>query len=191
MTKKIIPYIFLLLPFFVIAQRERKEETPNVNSQLTIDVGLSGAQLGYEFTTGRNSTLQLRGGIAPVLYDFRYDGWDAREIVAAVILSGEFRAYYNLQKRKEQGKNISNNGGNYLGALVTYLGQPLNPDTEAELYRSSHIFMFGPVWGMNRSLGKKIYFHFSIGPAILTRPQDKRTTLSLNGDLRFCFKLTK
>lgn len=79
MTKKIIPCIFLPLPFFVHAQRERKEETPNVNSQLTIDLGFSGAQLGYEFTAGRNSTVQLRGGIAPVMYDFRYDGWDARD----------------------------------------------------------------------------------------------------------------
>ena len=191
MSKKIIPSIFLLLPFFVNAQQERKEETPNVKSQLTIDLGLSGAQLGYEFTAGKNSTVQLRGGIATVLYDFRYDGYDAREIVAAVILSGEFRAYYNLQKRKDQGKNISNNSGNYLGALVTYLGKPLNPDTDAELYRSSHVIMFGPVWGMNRSLGKRIYFHFSIGPAILTRPADKRTTLSANGDLRVCFKLTR
>lgn len=191
MTKKIIPYIFFLLPFFVQAQRERKEETPNVHSQLTIDLGLTGAQLGYEFTAGRNSTVQLRGGIAPVLYDFRYDGWDARDWVAAVMLSGEFRAYYNLEKRQEQGKNTSNNSGNYIGALVTYLGKPLNPDTGALLYASSHVFMLGPVWGMNRSLGKRIYFHFSIGPAIATEPVFKRTTLSINGDLRFCFRLTK
>lgn len=188
MSKKIIPVIFLLLPVFSQAQ---KEAASNARSQFTLDLGLSGAQVGYEFTAGRNSTFQFRGGLAPVIYDFRYEGWDNRELVAAITVSGEFRAYYNMAKRKENGRNISNNSASYLGALFTYLGTPLNPDKTQELWRSSHVVIFGPVWGMNRSLGKRAYFHCSLGPAIATNPVFKRTTLSVNGDLRFCFRLTK
>ena len=89
MAKKIIPYMLFVLSFFATAQQERKAETPNVSSQLTMDMGLSGVQLGYEFRTGWNSTLQMRGKAAAPGYAGR---------CVEINLNGDLRFCFQLAK---------------------------------------------------------------------------------------------
>ena len=111
--KKIVPAFLLLFPLFVNAPSRHDEKT-FVNPQFTIDIGLSGLRFGYEFVSGNKQTVLLRGDVAPVVYNLRYDGAGSRELVAAVNLSAEYRVYINFEKRSDVGKDVSNNGADYL-----------------------------------------------------------------------------
>lgn len=187
--KKIVPYLFSLLPVLTHAQNENDFRLENYAvSQLTLDAGLSGLQPGYEFVAGRNQTFQFRAGVAPVVYDLRYYGAPA-EIGTAITASAEYRVYINFEKRMDLGKKTHNNGADYLGLLFIWYGKPL--DNKETFRGSSGVITLGPVYGLNRPIGKRLLFHFSMGPAIQHQSVPKYSLLTIHGDLSLCFKITR
>ena len=179
--------IAFLLPLYCFTQKtnEPKEYVRNIYS---IDVGLMGPQVGFELQTGLNQSILLRAGLAPVYYSTSvdYGAGSFRMLTVSLNLSGEYRIYYNFQKRDADGKNIMNNSGNYFAFPIGFLSEPL-----ADKYyfdNTGHIY-FGALWGINRSLGKKMGFNFNLGPGYIRGLSNSAHGFTILGDVRVLFIL--
>jgi hypothetical protein len=131
-------YLFLCLPVFLLAQNEKKTKQSlfkiNIlNPGFTFEKGLSDqttlcldANLSFGFAIHNNQTTFL----------------------ASPFLRGQYRYYYNLEKRISKGKNISNNSGGFIALHTSYYLKPLGND----LYVSSlDRFTFGGIWGFQKT----------------------------------------
>ncbi len=188
LMKKLLS-LLLIIPTVIYAQSE-KEGTKFVQNQHTVDIGFTGLQLGSELTIGKTSTIQFRTGIAPLFYNASDNLFadDVNKVVAAWMVTVEPKLYYNFPKRLEKGKDINNNGANYVGFIIGYFSKPLGKNKD--LFNAASGIFAGPMWGFNRSIAKPIYFLFSLGPIIQHESGENRnlTAISLYGDARFCIR---
>ncbi|MBC7615884.1 MAG: hypothetical protein H7202_07445 [Pedobacter sp.] len=76
-----------------------------------------------------------------------------------------FRRYYNLSERKENSKKTINNSANYFGCKIDAIPPTTSPNGK---YKTLFAMSLAPHWGMQRSLGEKVNFEFTFGPAIKT-----------------------
>lgn len=182
----------LLFPFLSFAQHTENSD-PFAQTQLTLDVGFTGIQGAAEMAVGNKSTVQFRGGVAPVVYNpSKYTGtepYGAMDMkwVTTLAFSAEYRHYYNVAKRLEKEKDITNNGANYVGFLTMYLTKPLGKNKD--LTYATSALLAGPVWGFNRPLGSRALFHLDLGPVLQHEITAKNTGMTIWADARFCIKL--
>jgi hypothetical protein len=177
----------LLFPFFSFAQQSENPD-PAAQTMITIDAGFTGLQAGAEFAVAKKSTVQFRGGVLPLLYNpSKYVYGAEPKWVAGLSISGEFRHYYNFERRLEKGKDVTNNGANYVGFMALYLTKPLGKNNDLEYATSALIA--GPMWGFNRPLGSRALFHLDLGPVLQHEISNKNTAVTLYGDVRFAVKL--
>jgi hypothetical protein len=87
------------------------------------------------------------------------------------VLYGEFRDYYSLDKRKENGKAWRGNTGPFFGLRAGYSFSPMvesfsGDNTLVRVYRPN--FGFGPIWGYHYTATQSSNFNFSayVGPAV-------------------------
>lgn len=89
--------------------------------------------------------------------------------------------YYNIEKRFNKGKNISNNSASYLGGrLFGFMHgwykekQDVNGEiTKFNQFSTSSSFCLVAIWGMNRQLGKNFGFNLETGPSAKYHPNEK------------------
>lgn len=137
--KKLLLLTAFLISFSINAQ-ERAATTTNLFS---VSFLLPGVE--YEAAVSPRSTVNLRLGTG-----FGYAGGMSRENEFGIYLNarGQYRHFYNFQRRLEKGKNISNNSGNYFGLhAALYNGKPIIGELESAADYSG---LVGPVWGMQR-----------------------------------------
>lgn len=77
-----------------------------------------------------------------------------------LILKAHIVNDYNFKRRKQKGKRIANNSGNYL-ALSSYLniGDPLIGDLES---RPDYNRVVVPLWGMQRTYESKLNWNLEL-----------------------------
>lgn len=122
MKPKLSLLLLLLSPFFSFAQQ--KDDAFTIK-QFTIDAGFTGVQLGSELATGKVTSVQFRGGVLPLLYHPQDEFTEEMKWVAGLSFSAEYRFYYNFEKRLEKGKEVTNNGANYISLFALYGTKPL------------------------------------------------------------------
>jgi len=69
-------------------------------------------------------------------------------LLTSPFLRGQYRYYYNLEKRKTNGKNISNNSGNFLAISTSYYFRPINNEKFVSIYDG---FTIGGIWGFQKT----------------------------------------
>lgn len=97
-----------------------------------------------------------------------------------------YKYYYNMNKRAEEGKNVNNNAGNYIGlrlinGLEGWTTEKVKTETytmESQGFSKNYIGFASAVWGMNRNLGKNFLFNFEVGPGIVFG-EDRESEFSL------------
>ena len=139
MKKYFLPLIFLLIVFSASAQ----DNARLTQNQWSATFLLPGVE--YETAVSRNSTISLRLGTG-----FGYTSGMYRETEFGIFLNlrGQYRYFYNFQKRLEKEKKISNNSGNYLGLHSAFSsGNPIIGELETVVNYSGQV---GPVWGLQR-----------------------------------------
>lgn len=71
-----------------------------------------------------------------------------------------YKFIYNSDKRKEKGKSVDFNTGDFIGLKFNARGN----DKRSEMVRTDNIdFSIGPTWGIQRSF-KRIHLLFNAGP---------------------------
>jgi hypothetical protein len=93
-------------------------------------------------------------------------------------LSFEPRYYFNQQAREQKGKRIDYFSGQFI-TFQTRVGFPVGDE--------STWYSFAPMWGFQRTLGKKAYWSFQIGPGIQGSAEGVHS--DFNGDFKLGFIL--
>lgn len=149
--------ILILMSQIAFAQDDQKALEKSLAS---IDIGLLGSWLTYEKSIGNqltiNTQLGMEGGFFGGTGDFNY--------IFTPTITVEPRFYYNFNKRVRKGKKTVNNSANYLtlsGTYVPGLFAITNEDVEANTQLN-----LVPMWGLRRTIGKRVNFEFAVGYGI-------------------------
>lgn len=74
-------------------------------------------------------------------------------LLASPYVRGQYRYYYNLDKRKANGKKISDNSGNFLAISSSYYFRPINNEEFVSIYDG---FTIGGIWGFQKTYSNKL-----------------------------------
>ena len=157
----------LLLSF--AATISAQEKTPSIEkSQASVEKSLFGVQTGllgiWVYNELRiSNTIALRSELGlETAVATREDSNDSYTFLTPEITL-EPRLYYNLNKRKSKGKNISENSANYFSLRSSYY-----PDSFTIGNTGGYNFVpelnIVPCWGMKRNLGD--HFNYELGGGV-------------------------
>jgi len=173
---------FILLFFFFVsvAAKAQQKETPTVDQSMTT-LSLIFPSISYEQKINTNHTWLVGAEIR---------GYGSNTGLFTGVF-GDYRKYYNLQKRQDQKKNTDGNSGNFLAARLSVLSyvKTNSSDNNLLISNTSNKFFFaiGPVWGFQRTYPSKINLGFSVGPALII--DGSYTGLDVQGNFRLGFYL--
>jgi hypothetical protein len=145
-------YLLLFQPTHSYGQRDTAR-SDELKSFTRFDILLPGTFLTRESKLGKNSVAEFSAGIA---YGIGYSsslGWLFNMQFAA---SGLTKFYYNREKRKEKGKSLRWNAGNYIGMEAVYSQTVSRTPVEREI--GTYL-----LWGMQRPMGGRWIFGFRAG----------------------------
>lgn len=124
--------------------------------------------LGYAYERKIGDEFTIEAGI-DFSFDAYYEDDNVFEDYALVInptIHVEPRYYYNLEKRYRRGRNVTYNSASYIGIFSELRMNPLIEEKNGidPVYDR---FVVGPVWGIQRNLGRRGYFNFNFGYGLL------------------------
>lgn len=130
--------ILLCIPFLVSAQ-DKKNTKENLFKVNILTPGFS-----FEKGVSMNSTFCLDTNISLGLTVHN----NTTTVLKSPFIRGQYRYYYNLEKRVSKGKDISNNSGCFIAVSTSYYCKPIGND----LYISNYDgFTLGGIWGFQKS----------------------------------------
>jgi hypothetical protein len=136
--KKLILFLALALINTTFAQSSKLLED-NLFKIKIISPGF-----GYEKSTSHNTSVAFETSV--------FAGLNLRDSEANYFLSpyveGQFRNYYNLQKRISKGKSTLGNSGSYFAIQTSYYFTPINNSEFSSVYDGLNI---GSVWGFQKT----------------------------------------
>jgi hypothetical protein len=108
---------------------------------------------GMEFGLKDNFSFLAQGGVG-----INIESKDEFKVKFPLYAFISPRYYYNLNKRKEQGKRVDKFAANYVGVIIGHVFKATDIDQWT---------FIGPIWGLQRNIGKTGYFDFNIGLEVL------------------------
>ncbi|KPM30611.1 Hypothetical protein I595_3105 [Croceitalea dokdonensis DOKDO 023] len=146
----------LFSTFFIIAVHAQKDKRVEA-SQFTLDVFLPGAS--YEMGIAENSTISLSGALG---FAYRESAFFESGYGVYPIIVGQYRYYYNFQRRLDRDKRIKGNTGNYLAPTIFVQGgNPIIGNLEA-----TNLVGLAAVYGIQRTGKKGFQWNFNVGPSV-------------------------
>jgi hypothetical protein len=152
-------YFLFIFSFTIFAQ----EKSTDKNTEKVFRINFINPGLEYELPTGKNTTFS--GGIGAG-YNGSYPDLSIQKesgflYIIAPFLDLQEKFYYNFEKRKDKGKSIVNNSGNFVSLRFLTRG----PSIEENVVRSTEYdFAISATWGIQRSINEKIHLLFDVGP---------------------------
>lgn len=185
------------LTIFTIVSVSQAQDISVEKSIFGVQTGFLGAWVHNEAKLTNSIALRSEIGLD---FGFRIsnfytdDGDKEFDFLLVPVINLEPRWYYNLNKRKQKSKNISNNSGNFLSLKTSYLpGLFVISDVENAKGVSSISAI--PTWGIRRSLGKHFNFETGFGLGVThffnrryTLLDSYQTVLSANLHLRIGYQ---
>lgn len=155
---------FLFLVYLSLCRAAWSQETNPGAELMQLKVNLFQPAIEYEVGLSQASTIvinpELGFGFLPVKQDFtQINKW---HYFLVPILEAQYRYYYNFSKRKEKGKRISGNSGNFIGWRLAGTTSPLADNLP--VFTGMH-FYTGPFWGMQRTYASNFCIGYNIGIA--------------------------
>lgn len=153
--KRTMLFICSLITVTLFSQEKQTESVWRVNF---LNPGIE-----YEMPIGNNSTLSIGAGIG---YSVSYPHTDNTSVSGFItsfnpFLDVQHKWFYNFDKRKTKGLNITNNSGNFISARVLTRGESLFGNSNGT---DGLDFAVGPTWGIQRKYGKNFHLLFDMGP---------------------------
>lgn len=113
----------------------------------------------YETAISENSTIDSNLGFGFGYHDASY--LDKPEYGVYPDFKIQYRHYYNLKKRLEKGKKISENSGNYIALSANVSsGEPIIGDMRLNNDFSGFV---GPLWGFQRVYNSNFKLNLNLG----------------------------
>jgi hypothetical protein len=173
--------IVLLFFFFIsVAAKAQQKETASVDQSMAA-LSLIFPSISYEQKINTNHTWLVGAEIR---------GYASNAGLFTGVF-GDYRKYYNLQKRQDQKKNTDGNSGNFLAARLSVLNYIKTNSSDNNLLIPNNsnkvYFAIGPVWGLQRTYKSRINLGLSVGPALIT--DGSNTGLDVQASFRLGFYL--
>lgn len=157
--------ILLFSIFCVVSVFKAQSQNTSVEKSIfNIQTGFLGVWINNEAKINNKITLRSEIGLDSG-FDFEFVNRDLH-LVFSPVLTIEPRYYYNLDKRKNQGKRIDNNSGNYLSLKSSFYSDVFNIKVSEEKNIAENI-SFIPTWGIRRNLGDHFNFETGIGLGVV------------------------
>lgn len=131
-------FLLLCFPFFLTAQQSKK-----LNKNL-FKMNILNPGFTLEKALTNTSTLCLDANLS---FGFAIHN-NQTTFLASPFLRGQYRYYYNLERRDSKGKDISNNSGGFLALNTSYYIRPIGNDVYISNYDG---FTVGGVWGFQKT----------------------------------------
>ena len=141
--------ITLLITYLLFSLFTNAQESSVEKSIFSAQTGFLGFWINNEFKLSNNFSLKSEIGLDSGIWGG--DLYDGTGFLLTPVLTIEPRYYYNLAKRKANGKNISKNGGNFISLKTSY-----HPDWFIISNKDVNIISdisFIPTWGIKRNIG--------------------------------------
>lgn len=150
--KKLLSVLFFTFALVCQAQYDKNVE------RTQLQFGLPMPSVLYEIGMSKNTTTSLE-----VITGLALRGCTGCETNFGVypIVRGQYRYYYNMERRLRKKKNITGNSGNYIAGLFAYQhGNPIigNLNTTMTL-------AVGPVYGLQRTYKRGFFYRLEGGVA--------------------------
>lgn len=140
------------------------QEQATVEKSVTgIQVGFFGAEFYNEARLSEHFTLRSQLELYPSIWGGDMYSKTGFALAPAISLTPKF--YYNLQKRKDAGRNTANNSGNYVSLKVEYVPNWFVISNTKNLTVSETISLV-PTWGLRRNFAKHFNYEFKAGLGI-------------------------
>lgn len=149
---------------FLVSFSTFSQENTNLKSLFKTDFNFSGLGISYEVPLAKKWTVDLSTGIGA---SYRVsNGMEANWIInkaPSAYFKSEFKYIYNREKRFKDGKNNSNNSGNYWAFQTKYTTKRFSEAVGEK--PGNNVLMNEVHWGMQRSLGGNwlLNVHFGLG----------------------------
>ncbi len=156
MKKIVITFIFCLSLFSMKAQDASVEK-----SIFGVQTGFLGVWGYNESKLSNELSLRTEVGLDISVFDSFFIPGGAQTVWTPVI-NLEPRWYYNLNRRQEKGRSISNNSGNFLSVKFSYHPDLFVISSTQNISIPNQISVI-PTWGIRRNIGKYINYETGFG----------------------------
>lgn len=147
--KKSLNFILVLFAINIFAQEGNKTV-----SKFRLNILSPG--ISYENTITDKSTLNFDANLS-IGY---IKNNQTNNIITSTYFRGQYRYYYNILKRENTNKNISNNSSNFIALNSSYYFKSLNDKNAISIYDG---LTLGGVWGIQRSYKSGLNINFITG----------------------------
>lgn len=156
--KKIIISIYCLVALTITYSQNKGVE----KSLFQIQTGLLGSWVSNETKLSQNIALRSEIGLDAGIFGGEINGNSG--LFFTPVINLEPRFYYNLSKRERNKNNVSNNGANFLTALISYHPDwfVISQKNNVNVYNQLSVI---PKWGIRRTIAKS-NFNFEAGIGI-------------------------
>lgn len=155
--------LLLVISLLIGLQAYSQEKTGLEKSVTGIQIGFFGAEFYNEARLSESFTLRSQLELYPSIWGGDMYSKTGFALAPAISLTPKY--YYNLQKRKDSGKNISNNSGNYISLKLEYIPNWFVISNTKDITVSETISLV-PTWGLRRNFAKNFNYEFKAGLGI-------------------------
>lgn len=160
MKKNLILFV-IIFSFFSTNAQEKYNLTKNLFKINIITPGIT-----YEKRICKNSSVCLDTDLS-IGFSIKNN---KSYLVASPFLRGQYRYYYNLEKRLIKNKSISNNSGNFISLSSSYYFNSINNKDIVSVYDG---FTIGCIWGLQRTYKNNINITINSGIGYNTLNESK------------------
>lgn len=154
----------ILLASILLGIHAFSQEKASVEKSVTgVQIGFFGAEFYNEAKLSESFALRSQLELYPSIWGGDFYSKTGFALTPTISLTPKF--YYNLQKRKDLGRNISNNSGNYLALKVEYIPDWFVISNTKDMHVSQTISIV-PTWGFRRNFAKNFNYEFKAGLGI-------------------------
>jgi hypothetical protein len=138
-------------------------QKPSVEKKLRgVQLGLLNLSFQYESRLARKFTLLAEAGLELAFSQRKTPTETTSYGIVFPHVTAEPRWYYGLDRRIRKGKNINNNGSNYLSLRTTYASADTPIINNAPNNTVPSLFII-PKFGIRRNFAKNFNYEFSFG----------------------------
>lgn len=152
--KKILLLCVAAITVVQLGMAQSNDESARVVRQFKVTPLAPGFEA--ELPLARTATFVIRPAAG---CNFQYDSDDGFISVANVYVDFQCRFYYNLDKKFAQ-NGVNNNSGSFFALSCIMMKEFY---TNSDEYALSNVLAIGPVWGMQWTTRRNIYWRFNGG----------------------------
>jgi Protein of unknown function (DUF3575) len=147
--------IFLLNLFLFFGSSCFAQDSLSVSNNL-LKLNIIRTGFSYEKSISKLSTLNVDANLTPFFIRTN----SGANVTFFPYLNGQYRYYYNLEKRHKKSKTVSGNSANYIAFGSSYYFKSLGV-VKYESFNNG--FSTSVIWGLQRTNNKKMFININSG----------------------------